>query len=202
LPINLEQFLYQNKDEGDIPLVVGDVIVIPYRQYYIITGEVNTSREMPLGSLVRLSSLLLDLTERASSRFVTVTSSGGAVVNCDLFLARRFGDMSQDPYIFPGDIIRVLPMERTVGIFGKVYRPGNYELLPDDDLERLVSYYAGGRVGEVDKIQLYRLNPNTGLEESRIFSYQENLTFQLQDGDRLVVGVVDPPDGLFRGNLF
>jgi len=156
---------------------------------------------MPLGSLVRLSSLLLDLTERASSRFVTVTSSGGTVVDYDLFLARRFGDMSQDPYIFPGDIIRVLPMGRMVGIFGRVHRPGNYELLPEDDLERLVAYYAGGRAGEEETIQVYRVDSTTGLVESQTFSYQENLKFQLQDGDRIVIGTENSM-GLFRGSLF
>jgi protein involved in polysaccharide export with SLBB domain len=202
--VNLEQFLYQNDMTGDIPLESGDVIVVPYRQFYTITGEVATAGNRVLNTLARLSSLLTDLTAKASSRLVTVVSGTGAAVTYDLFQSRRFGDLSQDPYIRPGDKIRVIPSGRVVTLSGEVFRPGTYELLPGEQLESLVEYYGDGLTLNADpgRIRLSRISTDTA-GETRIFPYQGNSGMILEDRDVVTIGskALTRPVVFFEGAL-
>jgi protein involved in polysaccharide export with SLBB domain len=182
--VNLERFLYRNETAGDIPLVSGDIIVIPYRRFYTMTGEVNTAGNRVLNSLTRLSALLTDLSAKASSRLVSVTSETGAVVTYDLFQAQRFGDLSHDPYIRPGDTIRILPAGRLVTLTGEVFRPGIYELLPGEELTALVDRYGDGFTLAADpgRIRLTRINTEaTG--ETMVFDYKGNVGMILKDRD-------------------
>jgi protein involved in polysaccharide export with SLBB domain len=188
--VDLECFLYQNNTEGDILLESGDVIVVPYRRFYTITGEVNTAGNRPLDTLVRLSALLTDLTDKASSRLVTVQSGTAAPAAYDLFKARRFGDLSQDPYVRPGDTILVPPAERKVSIAGEVSRPGIYELLPGEDLESLITYYGSGFTLDAapEKITLARAGKNTtAARELKALSWDKDRETALEDGDQVSV---------------
>jgi protein involved in polysaccharide export with SLBB domain len=182
--VNLERFLYQNDGAEDIPLESGDVIVIPYRLFYTISGEVATAGSRPLNALARLSSLLTDLTAKASSRLVTVQSGMAEPVVYDLFKSRRFGDLTQDPYIRPGDSIVVHPAGRKASIAGEVFRPGTYELLPGEGLESLIDYYGGGFTLDADpgRIRLTRISAKTA-GETRVFPYSGNAGMVLEDRD-------------------
>jgi protein involved in polysaccharide export with SLBB domain len=189
IAINLERFLYQNDAEGDIALESGDVIVIPYRLFYTITGEVNTAGNRPLSALARLSALLTDLSAKASSRLVTLQSGTAEPAVYDLFKARRFGDLTQDPYVRPGDRIVVPPAGRKVSIAGEVFRPGTYELLPGEELESLVEYYGDGLTLAADpgRIRLTRISAEAA-GETRIFPYAGNTGILLEDQDVVEVG--------------
>jgi protein involved in polysaccharide export with SLBB domain len=184
IAVNLERFLYQNETAGDIPLESGDVIVIPYRRFYTMTGEVNIAGDRPLDSLERLSSLLTGLSDKASSRLAIVTSANGTTQTYDLFRSRRFGDLSQDPYIRPGDKIQVPPAGRKVSIAGEVFRPGTYELLPGENLESLALYYGDGFTLAADpgRLKLTRIHAQTA-GETRIFPYSGNAAMVLEDRD-------------------
>jgi protein involved in polysaccharide export with SLBB domain len=201
---DLERFLYQDDTSGDIPLESGDVIVIPYRLFYTITGEVSTAGNRTLNSLTRLSSLLTDLTAKASSRLVTVQSGTAEPVVYDLFQARRFGDLSQDPYIRPGDKIMVPPAGRKVSIAGEVFRPGTYELLPGEELKSLAEYYGDGFTLAADpsRIRLTRINAEAA-GETRIFPYSGNAAMILEDRDVVEVGnkAATRPVAFFEGAL-
>jgi protein involved in polysaccharide export with SLBB domain len=202
--INLERFLYQNETEGDIPLESGDIIVIPYRQFYTITGEVSPAGNRRLDVLTRLSSLLTDLTAKASSRLVTVTSGTGEPTTYDLFQSRRFGDLTQDPYIRPGDKILVQPAGRIVTLSGEVFRPGTYELLPGEELASLVEYYGDGFTLGADpsRVRLSRIHTEIA-GETRIFPYTENTGMTLEDRDVVSIGnkVITRPVVFFEGAL-
>jgi protein involved in polysaccharide export with SLBB domain len=189
IAVNLERFLYRNETEGDVPLASGDIVVIPYRRYYTMTGEVNIAGNRALDSLARLSALLTDLTAKASSRLVTVTSEAGATATYDLFQARRFGDLSQDPYIRPRDTIQVLPAGRVVTLNGEVFRPGVYELLPGEDLVALVEQYGDGFTLAADpgRIRLTRINAEAA-GETKVFDFKENAGMTLKDRDVISVG--------------
>jgi protein involved in polysaccharide export with SLBB domain len=188
--VNLERFLYQNDTTEDIPLESDDVIVIPYRLFYTISGEVNTAGSRPLATLVRLSALLTDLSAKASTRLVTVQSPPAAPVVYDLFKSRRFGDLTEDPYIRPGDMIVVHPAGRRVSIAGEVFRPGTYELLPGEELESLVEYYGGGFTLDAapEKITLTRAGKDTTApRELRSLSWDGDREAALEDGDAVAV---------------
>jgi protein involved in polysaccharide export with SLBB domain len=191
LPVDLERPIYLNDDSGDIVLQSGDVIVIPYRQYYTITGEVAEAGDKTLNMLTRLSGLMTDLTARASTRLVTVTSPAGSTETYDLFQSRRFGDLSQDPYIRPGDRIHIPVAGCKVAVRGEVYRPGEYELLPGESLRELVEYYAEGFTLNANpgRIRLTRINTPEGFTgETQVFAYRENTGIVLADGDSIHIG--------------
>jgi protein involved in polysaccharide export with SLBB domain len=206
IPVNMEQYLFRNDDSADIPLQGGDVIVIPYRQYYTITGEIAEAGNKPLTSLTRLSSLMTGLTSRASTRFVTVTSAAGSQVTYDLFQSRRFGDLSQDPYIRPGDRIHIPAAGRKVRVAGEVFRPGEYELLSGETLKELIDYYADGFTLGADpgRIGLARINTGENVPgESKIFRYSENEGLALEDRDVVSVGnkIENRPIVFFEGAI-
>ena len=132
-----------------------------------VTGEVTRNQEITIGSsLTRLSDIVGSyMTAYSSGRFVTVRDKDGNVSRYDFFLADRFGDFSQNPYVKDGDCIILERVQRRVSISGSVERPGTYELKDGENLKRLVQYYAGGLdpMADTDNITLIR----TLSEESR-----------------------------------
>jgi protein involved in polysaccharide export with SLBB domain len=155
-------------------------------------------------SLTRIPALTADLTDKASTRFIQITQSNGAARTCDLFQFQRFGDLSQDPYIRPGDKIQIPPAKRKVSITGEVFRPGTYELLPGEELVNLVEYYGDGFTLDADpgRVRLSRISTKTA-GETRIFDYQENTGMTLEDRDLITVGnkMVTRPIVFFEGAL-
>ncbi|MCE5256504.1 MAG: hypothetical protein LLF89_06625, partial [Spirochaetaceae bacterium] len=78
-----------------------------------VQGEVSSSQILTAWGLTRLSELVRALvTPYSSLREVAVISgssvaSGTASKTYDLFKADREGDLSQDPYLRPGDVVEV-----------------------------------------------------------------------------------------------
>ena len=146
------------------------VLTSPSSFIVTVSGEVKETVECSAWSLTRLSSVVLPyLTNYASTRNITVTSSSGTSKNYDLFLAKRNGDLSQDPYLRPGDTVTVNRYERKVKIEGAVERPGEYELCSGENLKELVEKYAGGLepLADTSRIELVRTvtgNGNSGVK--------------------------------------
>lgn len=121
------------------------VLSIPSTFKITVMGEVGSVRELRVSGLVRVSSIISgNANSNASLRFVTVEDADGNVNRYDLFLAQRFGDMSQNPYVRPNDVITLEKAERRVSITGSVERPGTYELLEGENLKALIDYYGAG----------------------------------------------------------
>ncbi|AEF84784.1 putative ClpX, ATPase regulatory subunit [Treponema primitia ZAS-2] len=125
-----------------------------------VTGEVQNSQEIVTWALARLSGLLNidNRTPYSSLRDVSVRSQNGQIRTYDLFKAQRFGDMTQDPYVRPGDVITVSHATRVVTVAGEVERPGIYQLLPGESLRELIGYYANGLspIADPTRIELVR----------------------------------------------
>jgi protein involved in polysaccharide export with SLBB domain len=98
------------------------------------------------------------LTAYSSIRDITVTSVSGQSRTYDLFKAWREGDLSQDPYLRPGDTVRVNRTGRVVTVEGSVERPGEYQLLVGENLGDLITRYASGLLPTADpsRIELVR----------------------------------------------
>jgi len=117
-----------------------------------IRGEVYTSGEVSAWSLSRLSSLVDgNLTDYASIRDISVRSSDGQTRVYDLFKARRLGDLNENPYLRPGDVITFNRIKRVVTINGCVERPGVYQLMDGENLKELIGFYADGFATLADK---------------------------------------------------
>lgn len=120
-----------------------------------VKGEVYAAREVSAWGLSRLSSLTSgNLTPRASIRDIAIKSSNGQVRVYDLFKARRFGDLSQNPYLRPGDEITFNRIDRVVTINGAVERSGRYQILEGENLKNLIEVYANGFTPLVDKTRI------------------------------------------------
>jgi protein involved in polysaccharide export with SLBB domain len=125
-----------------------------------LAGEVKAAATKTAWALARLSSLLdgESLTGWSSLRDVTVTSLSGRSASFDLFRAERDGDLSQDPYLRPGDVVRVNRIERVATVQGAVERPGSYQLLPGEHLRELIERYASNLtpVADPSRMELVR----------------------------------------------
>jgi protein involved in polysaccharide export with SLBB domain len=154
-----------------------------------ITGEVSRAAEHTTWALGRLSSLVNDsLSPYSSTRNITVTSGDGQVKTYDLFKAQRFGDLSQDPYLRPGDSITLNHLDRNVSVSGYVERPGSYELLPGEHLQELIRNYANGYTSGADSggIELTRHGENK--RDTHYLTREEiNANYPLQDADAIYV---------------
>ena len=108
------------------------------------------------------------LTPYSSVQDVQVTSRDGATGRYDLFRARRLGERTQDPILKPGDTVTVFPYQRQVRVSGKVRRPGTYQLLPGEQLQRLLTFYADGtsQLADLSRVRLERFHLETLAETS------------------------------------
>lgn len=135
------------------------VLTSPSTFLVSISGEVNKTIERNAWALTRLSVFLSkELTAYASRRNITIESMDGSTKTYDLFLADRKADLSQNPFLRPGDKIIISRIERKVSVTGAVERPGEYELLEGENLKELIEVYGGGLapLADISRIELYR----------------------------------------------
>jgi protein involved in polysaccharide export with SLBB domain len=158
-----------------------------------LKGEVVNAAEYPAWALSRLSSFLTEerLTPYASLRDVSVTSSGGQTRAYDVFKARRDGDLSQDPYVRPGDTITVKRVERIIAIYGAVERPGFYQILGGENLAELIGRYAGGLtpIADTSRIELIRYVEGGNDSGGKLFLTRKDIegNYRLKNLDEIYV---------------
>lgn len=136
-------------------------LITPAQFTVRIQGEVTAVSEVISWGGQRLSELVNTIgTQYSSKRNIEVYSADGTSARYDLFQAQRYGDMTQDPFLRPGDTVVLRRYDRKVTITGAVERPGEYELTEGENLEELINYYGGGldEFADLDKISLLRLN--------------------------------------------
>lgn len=157
-----------------------------------ITGEVTETKEASAWALSRVSTFVnLNKTPYSSLHNVKVTSSDGKERSYDLYKAIRFGDMSQNPYVRPGDIITVPHVDRVVTISGAVERPEKYELMPGENLTTLINYYAGGltTAANTKRIEISRVTSVKTLSGEKIYleELKSDSDFELKNGDTVTI---------------
>lgn len=170
------------------------VLLNPATYKVVINGEVTRTTERSIWVLTRLSSVVNGITTPYSSlRDITVTSSNGKKRVYDLFKAQRNGDLSQNPYLRPGDVITVNRILRKVTISGSVERPGTYELMKGENLKELIEYYGNGltELADTRRIELTRyLETKEGNESGeKIYLDQDdfNANYPLECYDSITV---------------
>jgi len=160
----------------------------------LVKGEVKTAGFVNVNGLSRLSSVVNSRsTDHASTRRVRVVGRDGNSKEYDLFQAGRNGDMSQNPYLRPGDTVELRRAERRVSVQGEVYRRGSYQLQPGEQLTELIERYADGLTATAlpTEVQITRTGDSPRDETSSLYvdltdpEQQENIS--LSDGDRVVV---------------
>lgn len=117
-----------------------------------IKGEVKETAIIETWAMQRAADIIEEhYTDFSSKRLFSIISADGKEKKYDLYKAQRDGDLSQNPYLRPGDTIVVNKLDRSVTISGAVKRPGTYELLPGEEINSLIFDYACGFSPYADK---------------------------------------------------
>ena len=173
------------------------VLTSPATFRVTITGEVVKTVQKNAWALTRLSTFIKEsFTDYSSSRNIKIVSESGEEKTYDLFLADRKGDLSQNPYLRPGDKIVVNRISRRVALNGAVERPGVYELLDGENLKKLIDYYGNGfeSLADLSRIELYRsvtgkhdsgeklyLNEQSYIDDFKLICYDEVTVSTFED---------------------
>ncbi|MFO8064631.1 MAG: SLBB domain-containing protein [Spirochaetia bacterium] len=160
-----------------------------------VSGAVEPAGWVYAWGLTHLSSVIAGrLSEAASRRAVERIDTGGNRETYDLFSAERLGIVAEDPFVQPGDRISVPYSDRRVSILGEVRRPGEYDLLPEEGFDELLTRLAGGPTSQADlqAIELTRRAEETGEQDGyRTFDSLEGSPGRLRDRDIFFVPSVN-----------
>lgn len=168
------------------------VLTAPATFTVTVTGEVKSTAERNAWALTRLSTFITqNFTLYSSLRKVTIISEEGSSKDYDLFKASRYGDLSQDPFLRPGDRIIVNRADRKVTVAGQVERPGTYELLEGENLKSLIGIYGDGltKYADTTRIILSR-NVNSKTPRGDTLYLDETAIetdFKLEDNDNVQI---------------
>ena len=168
------------------------VLLNPATYKIVIKGEVTQTTERSVWALTRLSSVVSGITTPYSSvRDVTITSANGKKRVYDLFKARREGDLSQNPYLRPGDVVTVNRILRLAIISGSVERPGTYELMKGENLKELIEYYGSGltELADTSRITLVRNIESKNKSGDQIYLDENAIStnYELKNGDVITI---------------
>lgn len=171
------------------------VLEVPSVFTVTLKGEVQDTQTVQAWGLTRLSSVIYPyFTEYSSDRNITITSMDGNVKQYDVFKAIRFGDLKEDPYLRPGDVVTVKRSERKVMLTGGVERPGIYDILPGDNLKALINTYGGGisQDGDVSRIELKRTLDTGTKGGETLYLTEESIQddYGLLNYDRIEIGKI------------
>ena len=157
-----------------------------------INGEVELTGERSAWALTRLSTFSeRNLTDYTSIRDISIKSTDGQTKVYDLFKARRLGDISQNPYLRPGDIVTFNKIDRNVSINGAVERPGEYQIMKGENLKELIELSANGFTETADptRIEMIRLINSDDVSGDKIFLTEQDLekNYVLENYDSITI---------------
>jgi len=160
-----------------------------------VNGEVNETAEPSAWALTRLSAVVgPSLTPYSSIRDITITSISGLRRSCDLYKAQRLGDLGEDPYLRPGDVITVNRLSRLVTVNGAVERPGTYQLKEGEELSELIRNYGSGftPVADSSRMELVRHVESDSVSGNKLYLDSRDITanFSLKNFDVLSVPAI------------
>jgi protein involved in polysaccharide export with SLBB domain len=158
----------------------------------LLAGEVRNSVEVNAWALSRLSEIIEGyITPYGSLRDIAIKSADGQVRAYDVFAAKRDGDLSQDPYLRPGDVVTVRRLERAVTITGAVERPGRYQLKENENLRELVEKYGNGfsPLADSTRMELVRLVNSSETSGNKVFLHEKDFldNYTLENYDLITV---------------
>jgi len=175
---------------GSVPVMT---IINPGVFEVLVKGEVSVSQEIPAWSFERISTIVdLVKTSYTSYRDVEIISLDGSTRTIDLFLARRTGDMSQDPYLSFGDTIILYPYDRQIKLEGEVKRPGTYQMKESETLRDAVDFLGGGFTLVADRQQVQIKRYFNGSNRSGN-SFYKDLSSEEEDLDLLDMDTIVIP---------
>jgi protein involved in polysaccharide export with SLBB domain len=161
-----------------------------------LTGRNTSGNSSSAGksSSENVTSSVISLTDYSSIRDISIKSANGQTRVYDLFKAQRYGDISQDPYLRPGDVVTFNRIKRVVTVDGAVERPGTYQLLDGENIKELIEVYGRGFTPIADKtrLEMVRLINSKEVAGEKIFLTEGDLAnnYTLEHYDEITVPVI------------
>ncbi len=170
------------------------VLAIPAVFKVTLKGEVKQTSVKQASALTRIAAVIRTVvTPYSSVRNVTVVSADGKSHTYDLFKAERDGDLTQNPYVRPDDVITIGRISRKVTLKGAVERPGRYELLDGENYSALITDYGSGFSEYADKsrVEINRLEAGT-TKTHQLYVTEDALKsdFALANDDTITVSTI------------
>ncbi|MNX68774.1 Polysialic acid transport protein KpsD precursor [compost metagenome] len=132
---------------GRLKGLKASVLLVKTRKINVyVTGLVKRPGIVTVPVLSRLSVALArtgGVLPEGSKRRITLTHADGKSEVLDWYKFVNRGDLKANPRLAAGDVINVPPLGNQVNIGGAVYRPGQYEMLPNETIEDLLFYAHG-----------------------------------------------------------
>ena len=156
-----------------------------------LLGEVPESRFVTAWGLSRLSEVVEDnLGTYSSIRDIEILSADGTRRKYDLLLARNHGNLSENPHVKPNDQILISRVSREIKVVGEVYRPGNYQIKNNEDVQAL-TFFTGGFTPMANTARIKIDRYNEGKVESFTINYHIfTHDFQFYHGDIITVPTI------------
>jgi len=132
------------------------------------------------------------LTQRASRRRIELRRGGKLFKKADLFRFSALGDLEANPQVKDGDVIYVPQAKSKVSIYGAVYFPGTYEILPGETLGDLIEMARGFHPSAyLDSVEVAKFTEDNTTIERKYVSFNDTtasaVDLLLEDGDRVFV---------------
>ncbi len=167
----------------------------------IVSGAVLRPNIVSASSVDRVSEVIERVggfnKESSIRKIILIRNEGKEEINVDLMKFHYNGDKSHNPLVQGGDQIIVYPMNKslTIGIYGDVSNPGEFEFLQGDSLSTLLKFAQGFYSSALlDSVIFVRNNKSNNTLVSNILdlsTWEDNkklekniLDFPLEVGDR------------------
>lgn len=147
-----------------------------------------------------------EIYDRASLRNILLLRKNGDSVRVDIQKFYATGADEYNPFLVDGDIVLVAPRNlarNSVGVYGAVNAPGQYEWVEGDGVHALVQIAQGATLGaDLERVTIQRVNDkgeDAGSLAVNLLSIQKGIApdVPLQRGDRIVVPVVSDDRGVY-----
>lgn len=159
-----------------------------------VTGESKTSTKVEAWGLSRLSSVITNASESASTRKVTVVGQNGFSRNYDLYEVLREGN-GRDPLLQAGDKVIFTKKGTEITVSGNVNRPGTYQINEGETLDTVIDKYAHGAMTSADLTSISIVRYTNG--ERSEMKVKKGEGVKLSDGD--VISIF--PTELYLGSV-
>lgn len=184
----LRQTMGRRYQDSQIRLTVGQTRTILVN----VMGEVVTPGTYTLSAFATVFHALYaagGTNDIGTLRAIKVFRDGRCITTVDVYDYILNGKLSGNVRLQDNDVIVVGPYEALVNVSGRVKRPMYYEMKKNESVATLLKY-AGGFSGDAyqDNVRLFRKSGN--LRSIYSLGEFERGTFQLTDGDSLVVDSV------------
>ena len=125
-----------------------------------------------------------------SRRRIAITHRDGTATTADLVRYELTGDVTANPYLLDGDVVRVQVPDVAVEITGPVWRPGRYELVGSKDLVELMTLAGGLKPDAATSLPIRVVRRNAKSQETyeeHAFSSGAAPAIALRDDDKVFI---------------